>query len=59
MEGCRAAREEGKKGGMLARTDSYRLVAVPHGTLGTWTKVRVTSSTPTYLIGEPLEDEKP
>jgi hypothetical protein len=34
-------------------------VAVPYGTLGTWTVVRVTGSTPTYLIGEPLEDEKP
>ena len=52
-------REEGKKGGMLARTDSYRLVAVPHGTLGTWAVARVTGSTPTYLIGELLEDEKP
>lgn len=52
-------REEGRKGGMLARTDCYRLVAIPHGTPGTWTVARVTGSTPTYLIGEPIEDEKP
>jgi len=51
-------REEGRKGGMLARTDSYRLVALPCGTPGSWVDVRIVGSTPTYLVGEPLNDEK-
>lgn len=46
--------ERGKKGGtMLGRNMSYKPVVLPSCKLGQRLGVRITGSTPTYLIGEP------
>ncbi|MGZ7043235.1 MAG: tRNA (N(6)-L-threonylcarbamoyladenosine(37)-C(2))-methylthiotransferase [Methanobacterium sp.] len=46
--------EKGSKGGYLGRTDSYKLVVVPEGKIGSFVKVRIDEATSTYLKGSVL-----
>jgi MiaB-like tRNA modifying enzyme len=46
--------EEGKKGKLLGRTDSYKLVVLPDGEIGEFAHVKIKDATPTYLLGEIL-----
>jgi threonylcarbamoyladenosine tRNA methylthiotransferase CDKAL1 len=41
--------EKGSKGGLIARTNSYKPVIVPEGEIGTFTEVEIKDATSTYL----------
>lgn len=48
--------EEGKRGTMMARTSTYKPVAIPDvARPGEWVKVRITGYSPTHLLGEVLD----
>ena len=44
--------EEGSKGGVIAKTDSYIPVVIDDAELGSFVKVKITETTATYLKGE-------
>jgi len=46
--------EPGKRGGYTVRLPNYKPAVVPEGTPGDFIKIRVTGSTPTYLLAENL-----